>query len=233
MSTQIPLLTDRKEAGFLLAARLQRFRDHPQTLVLALPRGGVEVGLMISTQLHLPLDVFLTRKLGYPGNPEYAMGAVTETGYTWLNPDVFEMDTHREVGFKTFLKGEITRQQREIERQRSVYRQGAKLRPLEKYTVILIDDGIATGATFIASIHSLRVLGVHRLIGGIPVGPAETINHIRTLVDHLEVLHMPAPFVAVGVHYQHFPQIEDHQVIQLLKTAQKQCVDHTAHSTTG
>jgi len=180
---------------------------------------------MMSTHLGLPLDVFLTRKLGYPGNPEYAMGAVTETGYTWFNPAVFEMDKHREVGFKNFLEEEITRQQREIERQRGLYRQGAKLRPLEAFTVILVDDGIATGSTFIASVYSLRSLGIHRLIGGIPVGgipvgPAETINHIRTLVDHLEVLHMPVPFIAVGVHYHHFPQVEDQQVLQLLKTAQ-------------
>ena len=219
MSTQIRPLKDRKEAGLLLATRLQRFQDNPQTLVLALPRGGVEVGFMMSTQLGLPLEVFLTRKLGYPGNPEYAMGAITETEYTWFNPDVFEMGKHREVGFKNFLEEEITRQQREIERQRDLYRQGAKLRPLDQYTVILVDDGIATGSTFIASVHSLRSLGIHRLIGGIPVGPAETINHIRTLVDHLEILHLPVPFVAVGTHYQHFPHVEDQLVLQLLRTA--------------
>jgi len=176
---------------------------------------------MMSTQLGLPLEVVLTRKLGYPGNPEYAMGAGTETGYTWFNPDVFEMEKYTEVGFKIFVEEEITRQLREIERQRGLYRQGAKLPPRETYTVILVDDGIATGSTFIVSVHSLRALGIRRLIGGIPVSPAETINHIRTLVDHLEILHMPVPFVAVGVHYQQFPQVEDQQVVQLLRTAQQ------------
>jgi len=187
------------------------------------------VGFMISTQLKLPLEVLLTRKLGYPSSPEYAMGAVTETGYTWFNPDVFEMEKYTEVGFKNFVDEEITRQQREIERQRDLYRQGAKLPPLETYTVLLIDDGIATGSTFIASVHSLRALGIHRLIGGIPVGPAETINHIRTLVDHLEVLHMPVPFVAVAVHYQQFPQVEDQQVVQLLRPAQQNHSRLTLH----
>jgi predicted phosphoribosyltransferase len=191
---------------------------------------------MMSTQLRLPLDVFLTRKLGYPGNPEYAMGAITETGLTWFNPDAFEafeMDRQREGGFRPFLDEEIARQQREIKRQQVLYRQGGTLRPLDGYTVILVDDGIATGSTFIASIHSLRTFGTSRLIGAIPLGPAETIDRIRTLVDHLEVLHMPDPFVAVGAHYQQFPQVEDQQVLQLLRTAQKQFSAHAPCSFTG
>jgi putative phosphoribosyl transferase len=188
---------------------------------------------MISTQLKLPFDVFLTRKLGYPGHVEYAMGAITETGYTCLNPDVFELEQLREdVGFKNFLDKEIGRQQCEIQRQEGLYREGGKLRPLDGYTVILVDDGIATGSTFIASVHSLRTLGITRLIAGIPVGPSETINRIRTLVDHLEVLHMPDPFVAVGAHYQHFPQVEDQQVLQLLRTGHNQFQDHTTGSLT-
>lgn len=233
MSTQIRPLRDRKEAGLLLATRLQQFQNNPRTLVLALPRGGVEVGFMVSTELHLPLDVFLTRKLGYPGNPEYAIGAVTETGYRWCNQDAFEMERQKDIGFQKFLAEEIIRQQREIERQRDLYRQGEKLRSLEGYTVILVDDGIATGSTFIASVQSLRALGVHRLIGGVPVGPPETINHMRTLIDHLEILYMPAPFIAVGAHYHHFPQVEDQQVLQLLRTAHKQFLNHPAHDHTG
>jgi len=231
MSTRIPHLTDHKEAGLRLATRLQRFLDHPRTLVLALPRGGVEVGFMISTQLQLPLDVFLTRKLGYPGHSEYAMGAITETGYTWLNPDVFEMERQQEdVGFQDLLDKEIYRQQGEIQRQAMVYREGGKLRLLDGYTVILVDDGIATGSTCLASIHSLRRLGINRLIAAIPLGPAQTIKFIRTLVDHLEVLHIPEPFVAVGAHYHYFPQIEDQQVVQLLRTAHEHIPDHTTGS---
>lgn len=232
MSTRIPHLTDRREAGLFLATRLQRFQDTPRTVVLALSRGGVEVGFMISTQLSLPLDVFLTRKIGYPGNPEYARGAITETGLTWFHPDAFEIKRQREMGFQNFLDEQIARQQREIERQQAPYRQGKTLSALEGFTVILVDDGIATGATFMASLLSLRTFGIHRLIAGIPLGPAETLNRIRTLVDHLEVLHIPDPFVAVGAHYQHFPQVEAQQVIHLLRTAHKQFSDHTARAFT-
>jgi predicted phosphoribosyltransferase len=182
---------------------------------------------MMSTQLRLPLEVFLTRKLGYPGHPEYAVGAVTETGLTWLNSDASEME--RIIGFKNFLDEEIARQQREIERQQVLYRQGKKLRPLDGYTVMLVDDGIATGSTFMASIQSLATFGINRLIGAIPLGPAETINRIRPLVDHLEVLYMPDPFVAVGAHYQHFPQVEDQQVLQFLKLAQENHCRATHH----
>lgn len=228
MNTPIPHLTDRKETGLFLATRLQRFQDNPRTLVLALPRGGVEVGFMLSTQLRLPLDVFLTRKLGYPGNPEYAVGAITETGLTWFNPVATEME--RIIGFKDFLDEEIARQQCEIERQQSLFRQGKKLPPLDGYTIMLVDDGIATGSTFMASLHSLRTFGINRLIGAIPLGPTATTDRIRTLVDHLEVLYMPDPFVAVGAHYQHFPQVEDQQVLQFLKTAQQQFPEYTPRS---
>ncbi|HBP88993.1 MAG: hypothetical protein KC592_08920 [Nitrospira sp.] len=231
MNTPIPHLTDRREAGRLLANRLQQLQDNPRTLVLALPRGGVEIGFVISTQLNLPLEVFLTRKLGFPGHLEYAMGAITETGYTWFNPDVFKMDGQREtVEFDNFLKKEIDRQQCEIQRQKMLYREGAPLRPLDGYTIILVDDGIATGSTCMASIHSLRTLGISRLIAGIPLGPAKAISHLRTLVDRLEVLHLPDPFVAVGAHYQAFPQVEDPQVLQLLRAAHKHIRDHRTAS---
>jgi putative phosphoribosyl transferase len=228
MSTRIPHLTDRKETGLLLANKLQRFQDNPRTLILALPRGGVEVGCMLSTQLRLPLDVFLTRKLGYPRNPEYAVGAITETGLIWFNPDASDME--RIIGFKDFLDEEIARQQCEIVRQQILYRQGKKLRPLDGYTVLLVDDGIATGSTFMASVQSLRTFGIKRLIGAIPLGSAAMTNRIRRLVDHLEVLYMPDPFVAVGAHYQHFPQVEDQEVLLRLKTAQQQFPEDTPHS---
>jgi predicted phosphoribosyltransferase len=219
MSTATQPLTDRKEAGFLLATRLQRFKNYPSTLVLALPRGGIEVGAILSIQLNLPLDVFLTRKLGFPNDPECGMGAVTETGLTWLNPEIFSHDSRDGITYQHYLDHEILRQKEEIERQQTLYRKGKKLRPLDDYTVILVDDGIATGSTFIAALHSLRTFRIKRLIAAIPVAPRETINHIRTLVDDLEVLDMPEPFVAVGSSYQYFSQVEDQQVLNYLRTA--------------
>jgi predicted phosphoribosyltransferase len=219
MSTVTQPLTDRKEAGLLLAARLQRFKNHPCTLVLALPRGGVEVGAILSIQLNLPLDVFLTQKLGFPNDPECGMGAVTETGLTWLNPELFSHDSRNGITYQHYLDHEILRQQEEIERQQALYRKGKKLRALDDYTVILVDDGVATGSTFIASLHSLRTFRIKRLIAAIPVAPPETINHIQPLVDDLEVLDMPEPFVAVGSSYQYFFQVEDQQVRNYLRTA--------------
>ena len=232
MNTATQPLTDRKEAGLLLAARLQRFKNHPRTLVLALPRGGVEVGAILSIQLNLPLDVFLTRKLGFPNDPEFAMGAVTETGLTWLNPELFSHDSRKRITYQQYLDREILRQQEEIERQQALYRKGKKLRPLDDYTIILVDDGIATGSTFIASLHSLRPFRIKRLIAAIPVAPHETINHIRTLVDELEVLDMPEPFVSVGRSYQYFSQVEDQQVLNYLRTANERLTYTTLESLT-
>jgi len=228
MSTATQPFTDRKEAGLLLATRLQRFKNHPRTLVLALPRGGVEVGAILSIQLNLSLDVFLTRKLGFPHDPECAMGAVTETGFTWLNSEPFSHESREEITYQHYLDKEILRQQEEIKRQQALYRKGKKLRPLEDYTVILVDDGIATGATFIASLFSLRAFQIKRLIAAIPVGPHETINDIRPLVDDLEVLKMPEPFSAVGSSYQYFPQVEDQQVHKYLRTANERFT-YTTH----
>ena len=219
MSTVTQPLTDRKEAGLLLATRLQRFKNHPCTLVLALPRGGVEVGAILSIQLNLPLDVFLSRKLSFPNYPEYAMGAVTETGLTWLNPELYSHDSRNRITYQHYLDHEILRQQEEIERQQAIYRKGKKLRPLDDSTVSLVDDGLATGSTFIASIQSLRSFSIKRLIAAIPVATRKTINHIRTLVDDLEVLDMPEPFVGVSSYYQYFSQVEDQQVLNYLRTA--------------
>jgi putative phosphoribosyl transferase len=219
MSTVTLPLTDRKEAGLLLATRLLRLKNHPRTLVLALPRGGVEVGAILSIQLNLPLDVFLSRKFGFPNDPECAMGAVTETGLTWLNPDLFSNNSRNRRTYQQYLDPEILRQQEEIERQKKLYRKGKKLRPLDDYTVILVDDGLATGSTFIASLQSLRTFRIKRLVAAIPVAPHATINRIRTLVDELEVLDMPEPFVAVSSSYEFFSQVEDQQVLNYLRTA--------------
>lgn len=221
MSTTTQLFTNRKEAGLLLAARLQRFKNSPRTLVLALPRGGVEVGVMLSNQLHLPLEVFLARKLGFLNDPEFAMGAVTEMGYIWLNPEIFPHGHQKEFTYQPDLDEEILRQQQEITRQQALYRKGKTLKPLAGYTIILVDDGVATGSTFIASLHSLRACGITRLIAAIPVAAQETISHIRPLVDELEILEMPEAFFAVGNHYQTFPQVEDQQVLNCLSTAHK------------
>lgn len=208
---------NREEAGRRLVERLIRYRDEPAAIILALPRGGVAVGYQLSVGLHLPLDVFIARKLGAPDNPEYALGAVGETGTVYLNPEAmaaFHLS-------RSDLQASIQMQEQEIVRRQELYRQGRRLPALTDRIVILVDDGIATGSTFFASVQSIRHFKPGHLIGAIPVGPAETIREVRTQVDELIVLATPDPFWAVGNHYVDFAQVSDHDVLQYLNLAEE------------
>ncbi len=209
------MFQNREEAGDRLAALLNTYQDHPSAIILALPRGGVSVGYRMSLALRLPLDVFITRKLGAPGNPELAIGALAETGTTFLNQEVINslavssMDLEREVRI----------QQEEIARRQVAYRSGRPLPFLGGRTVILVDDGIATGATFFASVSAVRSLRPERIVGAIPVGPRETIDRLRQQLEEVVVLDTPAFFFAVGNHYADFRQVEDNEVTTYLSLA--------------
>lgn len=208
---------NREEAGRRLVERLIQYRDDSTALIVALPRGGVAVGYQLSLGLHLPLDVFITRKLGAPDNPEYALGAVGETGTVYLNPEAM-----RAYGLSRSDVEEVVQvQQREIARRQDLYRQGRQLPRLTDHTVILVDDGIATGSTFFAAVQSIRPLEPRRLIGAIPVGPVETIREACMQVDELIVLATPDPFWAVGNHYIDFGQVSDHDVVVYLNLAEE------------
>jgi putative phosphoribosyl transferase len=206
------LFKNRHDAGQQLAHALQRYRDAPQTTVLALPRGGVVVAYEICLGLHLPLDVLVTRKLGTPGNPELAMGALAETGYRYMNRDVLDSYNvpHHE------LEEEIRRQQREIARRIERYRQGRAMPALAGGTVILVDDGIATGATFYASLAALREMKVARLVAAVPVGPDRARDDLRELVEEVVILRTPASFYGIGQFYADFHQIDDEEVLAYL-----------------
>lgn len=209
------IFQNREEAGRQLAGRLQKYREVPGGVILALPRGGVAVGYQLSIALHLPLDVFITRKIGSPENPEYALGAVTETGSIYLNPDAvaeFRL-SHDDI------KDIVDFQRREITRRQQLYRQGRHPLPLKDRVAIVVDDGIATGATFFASVEAIRQQRPKRLVAAVPVGPADTIVKARSLVDELVVLAMPEPFWAVGNHYVDFTQVEDRDVLEYLNLA--------------
>ena len=212
------IFRDRTEAGRELAARLNAYRDDPTGLILALPRGGVSVGYEISLALNLPMDVFITRKLGAPDNPEYAIGAVAETGSIHLNQQALRMMG----GFSTaspYFTDMVRAQREEIKRRQGLYRHGRPLPDLKDRTVLLVDDGVATGATFLASLEALRNLRVRRLIAALPVGPSETLGEIGRQVDQLIVLAMPEPFYAVGNHYMDFRQVGDDEVVRYLEQA--------------
>jgi putative phosphoribosyl transferase len=220
------MFRNREEAGRILADKLTRYRNDPTVLILALPRGGVAVGYQLSLALHVPLDVFITRKIGAPGNPEYAIGAVAETGSRYLNQEAvssFGLSRHE-------LDRLIHVQETEIARRKDLYRQGRPLPQLTGRTVFLVDDGIATGSTFLASALAIRNLQPRRLVGVIPVGPPSTIREVRSHVDELVILMTPDPFYAVGNFFTDFAQVEDRDVIQYLNLAEEAMLERTPPS---
>lgn len=216
------MFKNREEAGELLAAELVPFRDDPAAILLALPRGGVVVAYQLSLALHLPLDVLITRKIGAPGNPEYALGAVGETGAVYWNREalVALSLSDREV------ESAVRAQEKEVARRVALYRQGRSFPDLTDRTVILVDDGLATGATFFASVATARQGNPRRVIGAVPVGPRTTVQEARSLLDQLIVLSVPEPFYAVGNFYQDFAQVEDREVLQYLNLAEKAFLAH-------
>lgn len=198
-----------------MAAALKAYADVPGALVVALPRGGVVTGAEVSRALRLPLDVFIVRKIGYPGNPECAMAALAETGLLYR--------TEESRGFRSLPAGYLdecrAEQKEEINRRVRLYRGGTPFPTLDGRTVILVDDGLATGATFEAAALALRDLKPERLVGAVPVAPPETAERVRALVDELVVLETPAYFMAVGQVYADFRQVDDAQVLRVLKEA--------------
>ena len=208
---------NREEAGHRLATKLQQYRNHPDGLILALPRGGVAVGYAMSLDLHLPLDVFITRKIGAPGNPEYALGALSETGNIYLNPDAVVECRVSEADIEHLVK----LQREEIHRRQRLYRRGRQSLPLKNRLVILVDDGIATGATFFASVEAIRRQYPRFLVGAVPVGPLETMDRVRAAVDELAVLTIPDQFWSVGGQYAEFAQVSDEEVVDYLKSAER------------
>lgn len=203
---------DRREAGQLLAERLEFLRGREGLLVLGIPRGGVVVGAEIAKALDVPLDVFIARKLGAPGNPELAVGAVTSSSEVVLDQ---ELVATLGVG-QSYLVAEIKRQHIEIQRRMKAYRGDQPVPDFKDKTIVLTDDGVATGATMRASIQALKVTELRELIVALPVGPPDTIQELADMVDRMICLHTPTFFWAVGGFYADFDQTSDAEVIQLL-----------------
>ncbi len=204
---------NRIDAGRRLAARLFQYKNRLDVTVLALPRGGVVIGYEIASALNAPLDVMIVRKLGFPGQPELAVGAVAETGSVVLNEDLMaESRLSEEV-----LKPEIDRQKMGIEKSVAIYRAGRRLPDLHGMTVILADDGVATGATIKAAISALKEQKAAKLVVALPVGPLETIEVLRQMVNEIICLETPLAFMAVSMHYLDFTQVSDSEVVDLLQ----------------
>ena len=206
---------DRHHAGKKLAAKLKKYAHRPDVLVLALPRGGVPVAYEIARALNAPLDVFLVRKLGVPDDEELAMGAIASGGVRVLNEEV----TSRFHFPESVIDEVASREKKELERRECLYREGQPAPDVEGRTVILTDDGLATGATMRAAATALRQLGPLKIIVAVPVGAAETCEEFRNEVDEVVCAATPEPFMAVGAWYSEFSQTSDDEVRELLKRA--------------
>jgi putative phosphoribosyl transferase len=209
-----PLFRDRADAGRVLAGALARYAGRTDLLVLALPRGGVPVAFEVARALGAPLDVFLVRKLGLPGHEELAMGAIASGGVRLINEDVVQ--AYHVSDAQIEMVSEV--EQRELERRERAYRDGRSLRSLRDLTVILVDDGLATGATMRAAVLAVRQESPASIVVAVPVAAAETRDEFRTIVDEIICAETPAPLYAVGLWYEYFSQTTDEEVHDLLST---------------
>lgn len=204
---------DRKDAGERLAEELiQKRYDNP--VVLALPRGGVVLGKIVAKKLNAPLDLLITRKVGHPLSPEYAIGAVTLTGERVLNQaETSQMDT-------VWLEKEITSQVKEAKRRQQRYLKGKKQVDLKDKTVVIVDDGIATGLTIMAGIKEVNSKSPSKIIVAVPVIPFETYETLLKLVNEVIYIYAPDDFIgSIGAYYSDFSQITDDEVIKLLQSS--------------
>jgi putative phosphoribosyl transferase len=209
---------DRTEGGRLLAEKLGKYADRDDVIILGLPRGGVPVAYEVAKRLRAPLDVFVVRKLGVPGFEELAAGAIASGGVRVLNEDVVRAIPHAEEA----IEAVTTRETAELERREQLYRDGRPAPELRVRVVILIDDGLATGATMRAAVKALRQSGAARIIVAVPVGPPDTCREIEEQADETICLSTPAFFQAVGQYYEDFSQTSDEDVRELLARAAQQ-----------
>jgi predicted phosphoribosyltransferase len=209
------LFRDRIEAGRMLAKELSRYAGRDDVVILALPRGGVPVAFEVAKALNAPLDVFLVRKLGVPGEEELAMGAVASGGVRVLNEEVVR--SYRIP--KSTLDSIAQREQWELERRERAYRGGRPMPELSKKTVILVDDGLATGASMRAAIAALRSYKPALIIVAVPTGPVDTCREFQREADAAVCATTPEPFWAIGAWYEDFRQTTDEEVQSFLARA--------------
>jgi predicted phosphoribosyltransferase len=209
-----PRFRDRREAGRVLAGQLARYRDDPQVVVLGLPRGGVPVAFEVAQALHAPLDVFVVRKLGLPGHEEFAMGAIASGDVRVDNPDVAPLAVPQALVDRV-----LARERAELARRETLYRGDRPPLALRGRTVILVDDGLATGTSMRAAVAAVRLSAPGRLVVAVPVAAAETCRALQFEADEVVCARTPEPFMAVGAWYDDFAQTSDSEVHDLLAQA--------------
>jgi putative phosphoribosyl transferase len=210
-----PIFRDRRDAGRRLAAELSSYADRGDLLVLALPRGGVPVAYEVARALHAPLDVFMVRKLGFPGYEELAMGAIATGGVRVLDEELLRMLEIPREAIERVTAIELS----ELERREREYRGDRPPPDVRGKTVILIDDGLATGSTMRAAVAALKKEGAKKIVVAVPVAPPDTCRELATQVDDIVCAVTPEPFRAVGLWYADFSQTTDEEVRELLDRA--------------
>jgi putative phosphoribosyl transferase len=208
----VQLFADRADAGRRLAAALDAYADDPDVVVLALPRGGVPIGHEVAQRLRLPLDVYVVRKLGVPGHEELAMGALASDGTCVVDEDLIAS-----LGIDALALDEVVqRELGELRRREAAYRDGRPEPAIGEKTVIVVDDGLATGATMRAAAVALRLRDPAAIVTAVPVAAARTCAALRNVVDRVVCLYTPEPFHAVGLYYRNFEQTSDDEVRRLI-----------------
>lgn len=207
------MFSDREEAGYLLAGQLQSYKNK-EVVVMAIPRGGLPLGEIVAKELHAPLDVAIIKKIGHPYNPEYAAGALNEEGYV-LNPDAHVPDD--------FLKEEVKRLMIEIQERHRQYYSKTSPHQLQGKWVIIVDDGIATGSTILATVNLLAKKKPAGIVIATPVAPASTIRKLKNSpeVDEVVCLQQPPYFASVGQFYENFLSVSDEEAIAILERANR------------
>jgi putative phosphoribosyl transferase len=206
---------DRRDAGRSLAMVLSAYANRSDVLVLALPRGGVPVGYEVAEALHVPLDVFIVRKLGVPGHEEFAMGAIASGDVRVLNNNVVRMLDISDADIEAVTRSELA----ELQRRERLYREDRPLPEVRNRTVLLVDDGLATGATMLAAVKALRAMEPARIVVAVPTAAADTCEDMRREADDVVCATTPEPFRAVGLWYEDFSQTSDEEVHDLLERA--------------
>jgi putative phosphoribosyl transferase len=208
------IFKDRQAAGQQLAPLLEKYKKIPNGIIIGLPRGGVVVAAEIAKALELPLDVVSPRKIGAPNNPELALGAITHTGVGYFNQDIiFALGVSEK-----FIAGEIEQEKRVATARQKMYRKNRPPLEVKDKVCILVDDGLATGATMKACIQWVKEEKASRIIVAIPVSPPDTLEEIRAMCDEVICISAPPFFQAVGQFYEDFRQTSDEEVIELLAT---------------
>ena len=208
---------DRRHAGGVLAQLLAGYANRSGVIVLALPRGGMPVAYEVAKALHAPLDVFVVRKLGVPGHEEYAMGAIASGGVRVLNDEIV-----RRLGIPDAAVDAVARsEQSELERRERLFRAGRPPPDARGRTVILVDDGLATGSTMLAAVRAVRAQQPARIVVAVPTAAAETCAQLRSEADEVVCATTPEPFRAVGMWYDDFSQTSDEEVRELLARAEQ------------